>query len=147
MWKSMVTVVVVLMIMAEMVIVPVQCEEENNVGVDGLIGEKKTVLVKNDVDSGVTLYLHCRSADDDLGEQVLPLGHQQVWSFRDNIFRTTRFTCSLKANNLEYDFEVYDAKKDDICTSECWRSLREDGAYFWNQPLQLFEKRVSWSIQ
>ncbi|XP_020220440.1 self-incompatibility protein S1 [Cajanus cajan] len=133
-----------------MVIVPVQSEEENGVEngyVDGLIGKRKTVLVKNDIDSGVTVNLHCRSKDDDLGLHVLRLGEQQVWSFRDNIFRTTLFWCTMDAKNKEYQFEIYRAKTDRTCTSQCFRSLREDGAYFWNQPLQLWEKRISWSIQ
>nr|KYP61482.1 hypothetical protein KK1_015972 [Cajanus cajan] len=92
------------------------------------------------------MYLHCRSKDDDLGQHVLAVGKDQEWSFRDNIGDTTLFWCTLDAASWEFKFEIYSAKRDTKCTSQCNRSIRSDGAYFWNQLDQVWEKRFSWNI-
>ncbi|KAL2342385.1 hypothetical protein Fmac_003670 [Flemingia macrophylla] len=123
----------------------VQSEEEKK-SVDSIFDGTKTVRVKNDLNNGIIIYLHCRSKDDDLGQHSLLVGEQQAWSFQENIFATTLFWCTLVAENWTFKFDVFSAKKDSNCIDECNRSIRSDGAYFWNQLDKVWEKRFSWSI-
>ncbi|KAL2342384.1 hypothetical protein Fmac_003669 [Flemingia macrophylla] len=143
--KASVTIIVFLMMVADMGTAFVQSEEENK-SMDGILDGKKTVRVKNDLKNGIVIYLHCRSKNDDLGQHSLVVGEQQEWSFKDNIFDSTLFWCTLDAGNWQFKFEIYSAKRDTKCTTECDRSIRSDGAYFWNQLDKVWEKRFSWSI-
>ncbi|RDX65426.1 S-protein-like 2, partial [Mucuna pruriens] len=148
MLKGLARIIVLLMIM---VTVRVQSEEEigveNESTTDGIIDGKKTVRVQNDLKDGIILYLHCKSKDDDLGQHDLGTGQYQEWSFRDNFADTTLFWCSMFAYDTKMSFEIYNAKIDESkCDKQCYRSIRPDGGYFYDQLHNLWEKRYSWSF-
>jgi len=137
MLKELVTVVLIVMVKM------VQSEEE----IDGVLDGKKHVRVTNDLNDGILVHLHCRSKDDDLGEHVLGNGGFQEWTFKDNIGDTTLFWCSMDAYNVQMSFEIYSAVADNPkCDKQCFRSLRTDGAYFYNEFGDRWEKRQSWNI-
>lgn len=105
--------------------------------------QKATVRVQNEL--GTTLYIHCQSADTDLGIHNLASGQYVDWSFRANIRATTLFWCVLKWNSVGQKVIVYDAQKDEgDCAAQCWRIIRPDGAYFFHQYKNYWEKRYSW---
>ncbi|ESW06872.1 hypothetical protein PHAVU_010G083600 [Phaseolus vulgaris] len=135
--KVLVTVVVGLMIMKM-----VQSEGD----VDGILGGKKTVRVTNDMTNGISVFLHCKSRDDDLGARVLEIGQYQEWSFRNNIGHTTLFWCNLQARNVQNHFEAYSYKEDSAVCDQCYRSLKDDGLYFFNQYEKKWEKKAAWNI-
>jgi len=121
----------------------VQSEEK----VDGILGDKKTVRVTNDLTSGISVFLHCKSADSDLGPHVLEKGQDQEWSFKNNIAHSTLFWCAMRASNVEMSFNVYSYKDDSAwCDDQCNRSLKDDGLYFYNQFEKKWEKKLSWNI-
>ncbi|XP_027343139.1 S-protein homolog 5-like [Abrus precatorius] len=110
-----------------------------------VFAQKNTVRVQNDLGSGIVLYLHCKSKDDDLGLHVLPYRNYQEWSFRDNFGGTTLFWCSMQWNYEQHSFEIYSTARDNLsCSSKCWRSIRPDGAYFYMEVHDLWMKRYSW---
>ncbi|XP_027343138.1 S-protein homolog 24-like [Abrus precatorius] len=135
MLKGLATVVVLLMIIAT-----------DTVQVQGFPSGKKTVRVQNDLDGGTLLYLHCRSKDNDLGLHVLATQTYQEWSFHDNVSGTTLFWCKFQFDGVaEVSFEIYSAKTDDSqCGSQCWRSIRKDGAYFYDEYKKIWVRRYSW---
>lgn len=95
------------------------------------------------------LTVHCRSADDDLGEHFLDNGDDWHWGFRVNFFRSTLFFCQVQWRELGKRFTVFDT--DDISskceeTSTCFWSVREDGIYF-GCDNQNYVKRQSWPWQ
>ncbi|KAK9149139.1 hypothetical protein Scep_007896 [Stephania cephalantha] len=66
-----------------------------------LIGKKKHVHVVNNIKSASNrIYVHCKSRDNDLGDQYLPLNKEFQWSFRDNIMGTTLFFCTINWKNV-----------------------------------------------
>lgn len=145
MLKVLVTVLSLLAIIAtHMLSVPVQ-------GQQGEIDRapwKKTVRVENDlVGSNFTqLLVHCRSGDDDLGVHYLTVGQFVEWTFNDNFWGRTLFWCNLAWNDVQKSIEVYKSKDDYIyCGAQCWRSIRPDGAYFYEGLLKShWKKRYSW---
>ncbi|XP_027343141.1 S-protein homolog 29-like [Abrus precatorius] len=135
MLKALATVGVLLMIIAADTVIVV-------------VHARKHVRVINDLGNDVFLYLHCRSSDDDLGEHVLEYQQYQEWSFQNNLRGTTLFWCSLQWGYEEHYIEVYNYKKDNkYCGSYCWRSIRTDGAYFYIEPFQHWERRYSWYVK
>ncbi|XP_057440033.1 S-protein homolog 29-like [Lotus japonicus] len=100
---------------------------------DGFLG-KKTVRVQNDLGNGVTLFVQCRSKDDDLGPHYLSNGQYQEWSFINSVFGVTLFWCNIGWNDVKKSFIVYNVDRDGhVCGSRCWRSIKSDGAYFYHQ--------------
>ncbi|XP_057444366.1 S-protein homolog 29-like [Lotus japonicus] len=93
---------------------------------------RKIVRVQNDLGNGVTLYVHCRSKDDDLGEHYLSNGQYQEWSFGISWIGSTLFWCNVGWNDVKHSFEAYNNGRDYLlCGSQCWRSIKPDGAYFY----------------
>ncbi|CAK8579038.1 unnamed protein product [Lathyrus sativus] len=104
---------------------------------------KTTVRVGNELDFNVNM--HCKSSDDDLGNRDIPPTTYTEWSFRANFRGTTLYTCVFQWDSVRKNVVIYDAKKDeDLCISQCWRILRTDGIYFYNQYKKSWEKRYSW---
>ncbi|RZC62993.1 hypothetical protein C5167_024753 [Papaver somniferum] len=62
----------------------------------GLYWEKTEVVIKNDISPNTTLTFHCKSGDEDLGEQSL--ASKDSWSFRFfiNFFDTTLYWCNFR---------------------------------------------------
>ncbi|KAH6809153.1 hypothetical protein C2S51_026936 [Perilla frutescens var. frutescens] len=92
------------------------------------------VHVINNVDnSSDELVVHCKSADDDLGEHFLDNGEDWNWKFRVNFFRSTLFFCHLQMGGMQKRFAAFDT--DNISyqceeTSSCFWSVRKEGIYF-----------------
>nr|AFK40358.1 unknown [Lotus japonicus] len=109
-------------------------------------GRRNTVRITNDLKgSGFTqLLVHCGSKDDDLGIHYLQSGQSFQWSFKDNIWGTTLFWCHLGWNSVSQTITAY-RYSDDSCGSQCWRSIRPDGAYFYSaEPFRRWDKKYSW---
>ncbi|KAK9102503.1 hypothetical protein Sjap_019757 [Stephania japonica] len=109
----------------------------------------KHVHVVNDIlPIAPTLNIHCKSKDDDLGEQALSPRKEFNWSFKDNIAGTTLFWCAMnwKDNNgktLDQSFDVY--KSSIVCTTDCWWSARVDGIYFYDENQRNFVRQYVWN--
>ncbi|KAE8687421.1 hypothetical protein F3Y22_tig00111022pilonHSYRG00714 [Hibiscus syriacus] len=60
-----------------------------------LIPHKADVLIYNDLGYGTDLTLHCKSKNDDMGEQHLGYRNYFEFRFRPSIFMNTLFYCSF----------------------------------------------------
>ncbi|KAL5810836.1 hypothetical protein ACOSQ4_027404 [Xanthoceras sorbifolium] len=84
--------------------------------------------VANDIGAGVDLSIHCKSADDDLGQHILPYSGNFTFHFRPNFFGTTLFFCSFAWPNTIHRFDVYKSERDkDLCKHQCNWSIRLNG--------------------
>jgi len=91
------------------------------------LGPHTTVIVKNNLEEGADLFLHCRSADDDLGVQDLKPNASFSWSFGVNFFATTLFHCSFQWEYVTQKFVIYDAERDADYCQTCHWIAKEDG--------------------
>ncbi|KAJ9154248.1 hypothetical protein P3X46_027604 [Hevea brasiliensis] len=102
------------------------------------------VNVFNDL-SNNTLYLHCQSKDDDLGNQELMQNKHFHFQFRINWKRTTLFWCHFAWGNFRGGtYNVFWAKKNlvakcDYDYKHCNWSERDDGLY-----LQNYARHAEW---
>ncbi|KAK9149143.1 hypothetical protein Scep_007900 [Stephania cephalantha] len=117
-----------------------------------LIGKKKHVHVVNNIKSASNrIYVHCKSRDNDLGDQYLPLNKEFQWSFRDNIMGTTLFFCTINWKNvhdkrrygLVYDSYVALKTK---CDTDCIWSARSDGVYFYEEDSKSYVFKYYWNV-
>ncbi|KAK7342825.1 hypothetical protein VNO80_25781 [Phaseolus coccineus] len=88
---------------------------------------KTTVIVRNELQGGQDLFLHCKSADDDLGVQHLHPHASFSWSFQINFFGTTLFHCSFQWESVLHKFDIYRVNRDAGNCYLCSWVVREDG--------------------
>jgi len=90
--------------------------------------QKTHVSVTNSLEGGLALALHCKSADDDLGVQIISPNSSFVWSFAVNFFSSTLFHCSfLWQQDVIHKFAIYEASRDDLRCKTCNWTIKEDG--------------------
>lgn len=107
---------------------------------------KVIVRVQNDLGDGINLSSHCRSKDDDLGQRDSANGENYDWSFNKSILDNTLFWCDMSWNNVSGHFDIYTSKRDGYrCNQQCWWSIRQDGAYSFNQVKNIYELLYSWT--
>ncbi|KAI9173792.1 hypothetical protein LWI28_006582 [Acer negundo] len=71
--------------------------------------DKNTIIIKNGFHSNVkSLYIHCSSKDNDIGEHWLAVGQTSQWSFDVNVFTSTLFHCYAQWGNKKKHFNAYE---------------------------------------
>ncbi|KAI3928631.1 hypothetical protein MKW98_024232 [Papaver atlanticum] len=94
--------------------------------------------VRNDISDKTVLTIHCKSKDDDLGEQRL------------NFMRTTMFWCFMRRSDstgktIQGSYEVYKLKRDwHNCHTQCPYSVRKDGIYAYFDEPKKFDLLFQW---
>ncbi|EOX94032.1 S-protein, putative [Theobroma cacao] len=106
------------------------------------------VYVVNGLSNNRTLFLHCKSKDDDLGIQNLSPGTSFTWSFRQNLFGRTLFWCYMsKDGNAHAAFKVFwqDALLFHKCLwKNCIWTAKDDGIYIKDLARDSDEYRGQW---
>ncbi|KAK9149152.1 hypothetical protein Scep_007909 [Stephania cephalantha] len=112
------------------------------------IHPKMHIHMINNLWPAPTLNIHCKSKDDDLGEQALSPKQEFHWSFKDNIAGTTLFWCAMNwkdndGKTQDQSFDVYNSSI--LCTTDCWWSARVDGIYFYDENQRNFVRQYVWN--
>ncbi|OMP10648.1 Plant self-incompatibility S1 [Corchorus olitorius] len=121
-----------------------------HVEAEGFPSEFKTwhVYVVNELSNNKSLFLHCKSKDDDLGIQNLSPGANFTWSFQRNMLRTTLFWCYMsKEGNAHAALKVF--WQDVLLFHKClWKSCiwsaKDDGIYLKDFVKNYDEFRLQW---
>lgn len=112
--------------------------------------ERWTVEITNEM-QGLTLLLHCKSKDDDLGKQILKQGQNFSWKFRENLWQNTLYWCYMTNGQNHVSLEVFwpeSASNPYLayrCSDNvCYWSARNDGIYIYNVPEHKFDLHAKW---
>ncbi|XVF81125.1 hypothetical protein PTKIN_Ptkin15bG0131300 [Pterospermum kingtungense] len=105
------------------------------------------VHVVNGMSLKKILFLHCKSADDDLGIRNLTVDTEFNWKFRPHFFAKTLFWCYLASDIGHASFDVFWV--DDAFFYRCnWKNCiwtaKDDGIYLKNIPENRDEFRHKW---
>ncbi|KAM1138393.1 hypothetical protein ACFX14_036176 [Malus domestica] len=85
-----------------------------------------TVTIKNNLETKVDLKVHCKSADDDLGEHVIRPSENYEFKFSTTYFyRETLFFCGFTFSNQFQWFDIYKQNRDEC--RHCYWYVGEDG--------------------
>ncbi|RZC47110.1 hypothetical protein C5167_040045 [Papaver somniferum] len=101
----------------------------------GRHSDKTDVIVVNNLSPNIMLNLHCKSADDDLGEHSVAFDTAWSWSFYVNFIDTTLYWCNFwwvdnNGKSRQEGFQIYKAKRDmKRCHHYCRYEIRPDGVY------------------
>ncbi|KAK0602530.1 hypothetical protein LWI29_034498 [Acer saccharum] len=86
-------------------------------GINFHLTRKHTIVIKNSFQSNAkSLYIHCSSKDNDIGEHWLAVGQTIAWSFRRLEYSKTLFHCYAQWGNKIKRFNAYEF---DGTTKEC----------------------------
>ncbi|TKY65446.1 Plant self-incompatibility S1 [Spatholobus suberectus] len=89
---------------------------------------KTHVSITNNLEENQDLNLHCKSADDDLGMQVLHFNQTFAWSFGVSVFWNTQFYCSFLWKNAPIvHYDMYIATRDESVCKVCNWYIKEGG--------------------
>ena len=100
---------------------------------------KWKVTLTNQLSRGQTSLIHCKSKDDDLGDQMLQVGQSFSWKFKVNLLSTTLFWRNLRTSLKKHvSMEVFWPEKHDWldyrCTYEtCNWDARDNSIYLENR--------------
>ncbi|KAI3847230.1 hypothetical protein MKX03_000975 [Papaver bracteatum] len=106
--------------------------------------------VRNDISDKTVLTIHCKSKDDDLGEQRLAFHQAFSWTFHQNFMRTTMFWCFMRwsdstGKKIQGSYEVYKLKRDwHNCHTQCPYSVRKNGIYAYFDEPKKFDLLFPW---
>lgn len=93
---------------------------------------EKHVLITNKLENGEVLTVHCKFAEDDLGEHVLHKDENYRISLCLNIFYRTLFLCTFTWSEQVYRFDICDGVGDHCF--DCNRRITHSAPYLAQTP-------------
>ncbi|KAJ0233055.1 hypothetical protein HA466_0285140 [Hirschfeldia incana] len=109
---------------------------------------KITVEIINDIGGTVSLPYHCKSKDNDFGDQSLQPGGSWSFSFKRQFLGRTLFYCSFVLANGRYYFDIFrdhrDTAGDDWCQKCVWK-IRLTGPCRFNGGTKQFDICFPWN--
>ncbi|ESQ56181.1 hypothetical protein EUTSA_v10026872mg [Eutrema salsugineum] len=96
------------------------------------------VQVINSLTTGETLFIHCKSNDNDLGEHNLNFSERFSWNFGENMLHSTLFWCYMSKDDGHMNVKVF---WDDVILfhrcdwKNCVWTAKTDGVYLWNSAI------------
>ncbi|CAH8302315.1 unnamed protein product [Eruca vesicaria subsp. sativa] len=115
--------------------------------VEGIYAEK-TVKIINRIGGGLTLTLHCKSKNNDLG--VHTLAPDTTWSFKfsPNVFGTTLIFCNFKWAGESHWFNIYDDGRDDnggFPCDDCTWNIKRTSPCRYDSKTNSFDLCYGWN--
>ncbi|KAG8658485.1 hypothetical protein MANES_03G153550v8 [Manihot esculenta] len=108
--------------------------------------DKKTIVIINDLGPNIDFYFHCKSANDDLGPQVLPYRRSWHFEFKRNVFGTTLFYCHMSWKKISHWFNIYVDSRDKSRCDYCMWYVRTYAPCTWNHKTKRFDLCFPWTI-
>ncbi|KAF8035073.1 hypothetical protein BT93_C1183 [Corymbia citriodora subsp. variegata] len=114
------------------------------------IWKKTYVEMKNNMTGGITVRVHCKSKEDDLGFHDITPTTSWGFSFTPSFVGSTLFFCNFAWPGQFHYFDIYDQSRDELICSTCIWKISANGTclldavtggftkcYPWNPPSQL----------
>ncbi|CAF1697143.1 unnamed protein product [Brassica napus] len=98
---------------------------------ESIFDRERKVEITNKLGGGLTLTLHCKSKDDDLGVQTFAPDSSWSFKFSPAVFKTTLFFCNFKWGGESHWFDIYDDNRD----GDVFLKLDNDKVYYPNALL------------
>ncbi|CAF2046431.1 hypothetical protein BRARA_I03323 [Brassica rapa] len=110
---------------------------------------KTTVQISNRLGGGLTLVLHCKSKNNDLGIQTIAPDSSWSFYFRPNIFGTTLFFCRFMWAQQAHSFDIYDDYRDGVRKGnpciDCTWNIDQNRPCRFNEKTNLFDLCYDWN--
>ena len=91
---------------------------------------KYKIMIDNEIKNS-SVGVHCRSSEDNLGYHILRPSQSIHWSFRQNFWFSTRFSCQFSWGQKRRDIIVFNDHLSKFCRSKmgnlCFWSIRPEG--------------------
>lgn len=110
---------------------------------------KTKVEINNRLNGGLTLRLHCKSKDHDLGNKTLSPDSSWSFKFRPNIFGSTLFFCHFLWAQESHWFDIYDDYRDGVRQGnpciECTWNIDQTRPCRFNHKTNVFDLCYDWN--
>lgn len=105
------------------------------------------VVIFSQLNPGENLLVHCKSKDNDLGEHSLQVSQNFSWKFKENLFSTTLFWCTLTTSSKKkVTMDVFWPERHNWLAIRCsYRTCiwvaQDDGIYLVNKNAREFVRK------
>ncbi|PON66082.1 Self-incompatibility protein [Trema orientale] len=108
-------------------------------------GKMTHVRITNELRPDLNLTAHCKSKDDDLGEQEIPYEEYFEFQFKPNFWGTTLFFCDMEWKySAPHYINIYKQKRDKKRCSICLWKIKVDGACMFNYKTKAYDICYEW---
>ncbi|PRQ36916.1 putative plant self-incompatibility S1 [Rosa chinensis] len=102
------------------------------------------VLITNEMSEyqgrpNVTITLHCRSRDDDLGVHQIPYLEKYEFSFHPSVVKNTVFECGVKWDGDCHSFVAYNKNRDRHKCRVCLWKIKPEAACMYNYGTKTYD--------
>ncbi|XP_008223961.1 PREDICTED: uncharacterized protein LOC103323728 [Prunus mume] len=101
------------------------------------------IRITNGLGPDVDLSIHCKSADDDLGEHLIHYETVYGFDFRIKIFGGTQFFCSFQWPGQFHWFDIFIQDRDN-CENCAWL-IKADGPRRFNSETRSYDDVYQWN--
>ncbi|KAJ4870478.1 Plant self-incompatibility protein S1 family [Raphanus sativus] len=121
----------------------------NAIAPNGFDNPQTTVVIINDLGGSLPLRYHCKSKDDDLGDQTMPPRGSWFFQFKPSVFGNTQFYCSFSWGNELHYFDIYRQDRDRLFAKfgcrRCEWKIHKNGACKLNKDNGMFDVCLPWN--
>lgn len=98
---------------------------------------KQTIVkINNTLESKVTIQVHCKDKDHDLGIHQIPYYHTYEFGFVTSKFGRSLYFCGFIWNDKLHWFDIYVNSRDvSLCGKRCWWIVKESGPCLLDTPI------------
>lgn len=111
----------------------------------GLLQKKSHIHIINNLKSGLTLTIHCKSKNDDLGVHVLPSNGGWEFHFRPNFWGTTQYFCRMVWQGASKYTDIYIQNRDQSKCNICYWSIKQSGPCMLNNDNNKYDICYPWN--
>ncbi|KAK3429290.1 hypothetical protein EUGRSUZ_E00708 [Eucalyptus grandis] len=109
------------------------------------IWKKTYVEMKSNMADGITVRVHCKSKQDDLGFHDVTTRRSWSFSFTPNFFGNTLFFFVAFHGPVNFIFDIYDQNRDEMQCSTCIGKISPDGPCLLDKMTRGFTKCSPWN--
>ncbi|KAK3419661.1 hypothetical protein EUGRSUZ_G00339 [Eucalyptus grandis] len=117
--------------------------------VTGCVGKsvwrKTYVEMKSNMTDGITVRVHCKSKQDDLGFHDITTMRSWSFSFIPSFLGNTLFFCSFSWPGQFRYFDIYDQNRDEMQCSTCIYKISPNGPCLLDKMTGDFSKCSPWN--
>ena len=110
-----------------------------------MVSSKKSVRIINGLGLYQTLTAQCKSKDDNLGVHEIINGQDFKWTFKSNIWGTTKYYCYMSWGGKSLAFDAYDYGRDKNYCGDCIWLFQIKGVFSWNYDKLIWDFRFPWA--
>ncbi|XLS91184.1 hypothetical protein HN51_067192 [Arachis hypogaea] len=110
--------------------------------------QKTHVRIQNALEGNKDLMVHCKSRDNDIGEQYLKPHQCFEFHFKTNVWGSTLFFCGFNWQGGRHWYDIYIHERDfTVCSKLCAWQVKQNGPCLYDHKTNSYTHCRVWNDQ